>query len=121
MLLIVDALMDGPLRYGDLAGAIEGIAPNVLAARLRRLEEHGLVIAERYSDRPPRHLYALTEQGRGLAGVLRLLADWGSRHGGDGAEPLTHDACGGPLEARWWCPACDEPAGTDDDDDLYAI
>ena len=119
---MVDALMDGPLSNGDLAEAVGGIAPNVLASRLRRLSDDGLVIAERYSDRPPRHLYALTEQGRELAGVLRLLADWGGRHGGEGADPLTHDACGGPLEARWWCPACDEAAGDDaEDDDLYAI
>ena len=50
--------------------------------------------------------YALTADGRELAGALRLLADWGSQRGGTG-EPLRHEACGTPLEARWHCPTCD--------------
>jgi DNA-binding HxlR family transcriptional regulator len=52
-LLIVDALLDGPKRYSDLAHAVEGIAPNILAARLRRLKQNGLVVASPYpSGRP---------------------------------------------------------------------
>jgi hypothetical protein len=52
-----------------------------------------------------------------LAGALRLLADWGSRRAtGQGTETLRHDACGTPLEARWYCPTCarsiDEAEGT---------
>lgn len=108
-LLIVAALLDGPRRFGDLEGEVTGIAPNVLTQRLRRLEEEGLAIAQPYSERPPRYVYELSEAGRGLAGVLRLLADWGARH--SGAEPPRHAACGTPLEALWYCPTCETPVG----------
>ena len=107
-LLIVDALLDGPRRFGDLNKALPGIAPNVLSQRLRNLESQGLVRAERYSDRPPRFVYELAESGRELAGALRLLADWGARHSGD-VEAPRHSVCGTPLEAVWYCPTCETP------------
>ena len=109
-LLVVEALLDGPRRFGDLQEAVAGIAPNILTQRLRRLEREGLVVAQPYSERPPRFVYELTAAGRELAGALRLLADWGARH--SGAEPLRHAACGTPLEARWYCPTCDAPVST---------
>src|SRR5687767_11320822 len=101
-LLLVDALLAGPQRFGDLRDAVSGIAPTVLTQRLRHLQEHGLVVARPYSERPPRSVYELSASGRGLAGALRLLADWGARRGTD--EGPRHAACGTPLEARWWCP-----------------
>src|SRR4249920_695594 len=111
-LLVVSALMDGPRRFNDLAGEVGGIAPNILSDRLRHLEREGLVVARPYSVRPRRHVYELTAAGLELAGALRLLAEWGGRHGG-GGDPLRHAACGSPVEARWYCPSCqrvvDEP------------
>ena len=62
-LLVVDALLDGPRRFSELEEAIPKVAPNVLTSRLRRLEEQGLVVSERYSDRPPRVEYRVTEAG----------------------------------------------------------
>src|ERR671911_845455 len=79
-LLLVEALLDGPRRFGDLQEALEGIAPNVLTQRLRRLEGEGLVVAQPYSQRPPRFVYELSAAGNELAGALRLLAHWGARH-----------------------------------------
>ena len=111
-LLVVAALLDGPRRFGDLQEAVGGIAPNVLAQRLRRLTREGLVIAQPYSERPPRFVYELSDAGEGLAGVLRLLADWGARH--SGVEPPRHAACGTPLRAEWWCPTCEVPADADE-------
>jgi len=120
-LLLVAALLDGPRRFNELQEELGGIAPNVLSARLKALAEQALVVAEPYSDRPPRFTYELTEAGRELAGALRLLADWGARTSG-AAEPYRHGPCGTTLEARWWCPTCgvvvDEP---DDDDDLVHV
>jgi DNA-binding HxlR family transcriptional regulator len=111
-LLLIEALLEGPRRFGELSEAVAGIAPNILAERLRRLEGERVVRAVPYSDRPPRFTYALTDEGLELAGVLRLLADWGSR-GSAHAEPMRHGLCGTPLEARLWCPTCarslDEP------------
>lgn len=107
-LLLVAALLEGPARFGELQQRLPQIAPNVLSARLRSLEALGAVLAEPYSRRPTRHLYALTALGQELAGPARLLADWGARHGeGDHAGGPRHAACGTPLEARWHCPACD--------------
>lgn len=105
-LQVVEALLAGPLRYGELTAAVPGIAPNILADRLRRLERSGILVGSPYSQRPVRLEYALTADGRELAGALRLLADWGARRAGAEGEPLRHAACGTPLEARWHCPTC---------------
>jgi DNA-binding HxlR family transcriptional regulator len=113
-LQVVAALLDGPLRFGDLGDAVPGIAPNVLTDRLRRLEQERLVVARAYSERPPRFVYELAEPGRELAGALRLLADWGARHAtGEEPEPPRHDACGTPLGAVWWCATCERPVDDD--------
>lgn len=110
-LLVVAALLPGPLRFGDLLAELDGLAPNILSKRLSRLESEGLVVAEPYSRRPVRHAYRLTASGAELAGALRVLADWGAgeRGGpraGDGHD-LVHGPCGTPVEARWFCPTCD--------------
>lgn len=111
-LLVVEALLEAPLRFGELAEAIPAIAPNILTDRLRKLEREGIVHSTPYSERPVRLQYALTGDGRDLATALRLLADWGARWAGAGAhEPLTHAVCGTPLEARWFCPTCLEVVG----------
>lgn len=105
-LLLVEALLAGPRRFNELSDAVAGIAPNILTSRLRSLEREGVVLSRPYSDRPPRVEYTLTAAGRDLAGALRLLADWGARRS-DAAEPMRHDACGTPIEARWYCPTCE--------------
>ncbi|MEP7360416.1 MAG: helix-turn-helix domain-containing protein [Chloroflexota bacterium] len=110
-LLIVEALLDGPRRFNDLAAAVTGIAPNILTDRLRRLERAGVVVGQRYSERPVRLAYSLTADGQELAGVLRLLAAWGSGADSDG---LRHMTCGTALEARWWCPTCSVAIGDDE-------
>ena len=107
-LLVVEALLDGSRRFGELQEALPGIAPNILTDRLRRLEREGILVARPYQERPPRMEYTLTADGRDLASALRLLADWGGRRGGPG-EPLRHELCGTPLEARWYCPTCSLP------------
>jgi DNA-binding HxlR family transcriptional regulator len=104
-LLVVAALLERPKRFSELEEELDGIAPNVLSARLKALAENALVVARPYSDRPPRFVYELSDSGRELAGALRLLADWGARSAG--AEPLRHTTCGTALEARWWCPSCE--------------
>jgi DNA-binding HxlR family transcriptional regulator len=119
-LLVVAALLEGPKRFNELQEQIEGIAPNVLSSRLKALSEHALVVAEPYSERPPRFAYELTEAGRELAGALRLLADWGARTGG-GAEPYRHEACGSALEARWWCPSCEVVVDDPEDEDVIFV
>ncbi len=108
-LLIVDALLDAPLPYKELQQAVTGIATNMLAQRLRRLEAERVVVAEPYSRRPTRYSYDLTARGRRLAGALRLLSEWGSE--GGGGAVARHPLCGTLMEARWYCPTCDSIAG----------
>ncbi len=105
-LLVIEALLDGPRRFNELTDAVRGIAPNILADRLRRLEGERILRATPYSERPPRFAYTLTDEGAALAGALHLLADWGGR-GAPDAEPTRHATCGTPVEARLWCPTCD--------------
>jgi DNA-binding HxlR family transcriptional regulator len=113
-LLVVEALLAGPLRFNDLADRIPGIAASILSERLKRLERDALIVARPYSDRPPRAAYQLTAEGADLAGALRLLADWAARHA-DAAEAPRHAACGTPLQARWYCPTCDHLADREPD------
>jgi DNA-binding HxlR family transcriptional regulator len=112
---IIEALLDGPLRYGELQAAVTAIAPNILADRLRRLEADRLLTSTAYAERPPRFEYRLTADGRALAGALRLLAEWGAlQAGGDAAHAsMLHEPCGTVLEARWYCPTCGVVAGSD--------
>jgi DNA-binding HxlR family transcriptional regulator len=105
-LLVVEALLPGPRRFNDLLSQIPGIAANILSDRLKRLERDGLLVARPYSQRPPRADYQLTAEGTELAGALRLLAHWGSRHTDQDDTPR-HPACGTPIEVRWYCPTCD--------------
>jgi DNA-binding HxlR family transcriptional regulator len=121
-LLVVDALLAGPRRFGDLLDDLDGLAPNILSKRLKRLEADGVVVAEPYSRRPLRHTYRLTASGEELAGVLRLLAQWAAARRGPGSpvgEGLTHDTCGTTLEAQWYCPTCAEVVAPDHATDTH--
>jgi DNA-binding HxlR family transcriptional regulator len=117
-LLLVAALLDGPRRFGELQDEVHGIAPNVLIQRLRQRERNALVAARPYSERPPRFVYELSAAGLELAGALRLLAGWGARNA-EGAAAPRHAVCGTPMEARWWCPTCERPAGDEEADELH--
>src|SRR5918996_1207104 len=102
-LLLVETLLAGAPPGGGLPEGAPGLAPNVLADRLRRLERAGVVTSSAYSHRPPRMTYELTEDGRGLADVLKLLAAWG----GEEHTAPAHSVCGTALEVRWFCPTCE--------------
>jgi DNA-binding HxlR family transcriptional regulator len=120
-LVVIAALLAGPMRYGELHEGIEGIAPNILSARLRKLHENGLVVSSPYSERPRRFEYRLTADGEELADALRLLADWSARRSeGERAQAPSHAICGSPLELRWWCSTCAEEAEPADDEPILA-
>jgi DNA-binding HxlR family transcriptional regulator len=120
-LRVLDALRAGPSRYGELEERLAGIAPTVLARRLRDLEADGLILGVPYQDRPVRLSYELTDDGRQLAGALDLLRQWGaSRSGGSGAG-LHHETCGTDLELRFWCPTCERVVGDDESGDLHHL
>ena len=113
-LLVVGALLGGPLRFNELQESLEGIATNVLSQRLKHLEGLGLVVASPYSERPPRFSYGLTASGRELAGAVLLLTRWGAEQAGVGGDGPAHAECGTPLEARWYCPTCARVLGDEE-------
>jgi DNA-binding HxlR family transcriptional regulator len=76
-LLLVRDMLAGKTTYGQFLQSPEGIPTNILADRLKRLEQFGLVERSAYQERPVRHAYKLTAGGRQLGRVLRALADWG--------------------------------------------
>lgn len=78
-LLVVRELMRGPKRYTDLVARLPGIGTNILAARLRDLESHGVVSRRTLPPPAASKVYELTEFGRGLRPVMRELAQWGAR------------------------------------------
>jgi len=79
-LLVVRDLLRGRRTYGELVDSPEGIPTNILADRLRRMEKNGLIRAAPYQRRPVRYAYTLTDKGRGLEEVMRVLGHWGRRH-----------------------------------------
>src|SRR5260370_26144488 len=69
-LLLIAALLKGPMRFGELEERLPGIAPNVLSQRLRHLQEQGLVLAQRYFGRPPTFVYERGARAHALAGTV---------------------------------------------------
>ena len=76
-LLIVFELMMGAQRYSDLLEHLPGIGTNLLAARLKRLQEAGLVEKETLPPPAASTVYVLTETGQGLRPTVISLATWG--------------------------------------------
>lgn len=77
-LLIVRELLTGPKRFSELEQELPGIATNVLASRLREMEEAGLV-ARSLLARSSSVVYGLTPYGLELEGSVVHLGSWGSR------------------------------------------
>ena len=80
LLVVRDLVLHGPQRFADLQQRLAGVSPSTLSARLKRLEDAGVVQRRFYEDHPPRAEYLLTDKGRALAPVVRALRDWGERH-----------------------------------------
>src|ERR1700757_4968310 len=78
-ILIMRDALNGLTRFDEFQRNL-GIAPNMLTRRLKALAEAGLLERRRYSERPPRHEYLLTQAGRDFRPVLWALIAWGNRH-----------------------------------------
>jgi DNA-binding HxlR family transcriptional regulator len=78
ILILRDAFY-GLSRFDEFRESL-GVAPNILARRLLALVESGLLEKRRYSERPPRDEYVLTDRGRDFRPVLLALLAWGNRH-----------------------------------------
>jgi DNA-binding HxlR family transcriptional regulator len=79
-LLVVRDLLNGKSTYGEILQSPEGIPTNILADRLVRLEEAGIIESAAYQERPVRYAYTLTPKGRDLGDVVLALVRWGRKH-----------------------------------------
>src|SRR5499427_3827123 len=78
-ILILRDAFHGLTRFDQFQKSLD-IAPNMLTRRLNTLVENGLLERRRYSERPPRDEYVLTERGRDFRPVLWALLAWGNKH-----------------------------------------
>src|SRR6478609_9235511 len=78
ILILRDAFY-GLTRFDEFQKSL-GIAPNMLTRRLDALVEAGLLERRRYSERPPRYEYVLTERGRDFRPVIVAMFAWGNKH-----------------------------------------
>lgn len=79
-LLILHELLIGETNFNDIKIKLPGLSANLLSARLKDLEEAGLVASELYSAHPPRYAYKLTESGQALETVFNAIILWGADH-----------------------------------------
>lgn len=79
-LLVVRDLLHGKKTYGELLASPEGIPTNILADRLKRLENAGVIASTAYQERPVRYAYSLTPKGVELGEVLLAIVRWGKKH-----------------------------------------
>lgn len=106
--LIVRDAFYGRSRFEDFQRSL-GVARNVLAARLDRLVEAGIMERRPYQEHPPRDDYVLTAKGRDLFPVIAALLAWGDRWTAGEAGPpllLMHEPCGQPATLRPTCDRC---------------
>ncbi|WP_246401510.1 winged helix-turn-helix transcriptional regulator [Jiangella mangrovi] len=75
--LILFALQDGPLRFGELRRTVGGISERMLILQLKELQTAGLLHREVYQQIPPKVEYSLTDFGRSLNDALAPLGEWG--------------------------------------------
>ena len=108
-LLVIREAFLGNHRF-DAIQRRTGAPRDILAARLRKLVDTGVLERRRYQERPPRDEYHLTAAGRELHPVITALRQWGDRHvSRRPAAPRFAHACGGEGAAFLVCPDCGEP------------
>ncbi|MCI6019308.1 MAG: helix-turn-helix transcriptional regulator [Clostridiales bacterium] len=78
--LILRDLMPGTKRFGELKKSIGHVTQKVLTAKLRQMEESGLLTRKVYAEVPPRVEYTLTELGYSLKPVLDAMWVWGEEY-----------------------------------------
>jgi DNA-binding HxlR family transcriptional regulator len=94
LLIVRELIENGPLRYSDLHCNLSGCGTNILAARLKELERHGVLRRRKLPPPAASTVYELTEYGEELRPVMHVLAHWGARS-------LAPPTDGGELGSGW--------------------
>jgi DNA-binding HxlR family transcriptional regulator len=108
-LLAIREILLGERRFDQIARNT-GASRDILATRLRKLVEAGILEKQQYEQHPPRYEYLPTEAGQALRPILLSLMEWSDRYVTQG-PPSTlwrHD-CGAELHPRTVCAHCGQP------------
>ena len=109
-LLVIRDVFAGLRRFDQIQDDL-GVARNVLASRLQRLVDEGILERRLYSESPPRYEYFLTDKGIDLWPILVTMMRWGDRHGEWPDGPplvIAHKNCGGHMDDHFICERCGE-------------
>lgn len=110
-LLIVREIGYGYKRFNEIA-VFTGAPRDVLSARLRSLEEIGVLERCMYCQHPPRYEYRLTETGSQLRPIVLALKEWGDQYlNADRAPVIFKHSCGSEFHPLTVCAACKRPVG----------
>lgn len=110
-LLVLRECFMGVRRFDDFEKRM-GITRHVLAERLKRLTEHGVLVKSAYQQRPLREEYRLTDKGHDLYPAVLALVNWGDKYmSGDAGQPIrhVHKTCGHEVHGVMVCSDCGEP------------
>jgi DNA-binding HxlR family transcriptional regulator len=88
LLILRDMMLRGFKTYKEFLGSYEGIATNILADRLRRLEAYGIIRTEADAADGRKVIYALTQKGVDLAPVMAEMVLWAAAHEPTGNQEL---------------------------------
>ncbi len=91
-LIILRDLMLGKSRYKEMQDSPEKIPTNILASRLKKLEQQGFIKREPYQEKPKRYRYVLKQKGRDMIPVLKQVTLWSLKYSPD---------CWRPPERFW--------------------
>ncbi|GFE70189.1 helix-turn-helix domain-containing protein [Chroococcus sp. FPU101] len=80
LLIIRDMMFFNKQRFEEFLESAEGISTNILANRLKLLEEYGLIEKQPYSNHSRRMNYYLTEKGQSLRPLIKTMVAWGLKH-----------------------------------------
>ncbi len=78
LLILRDLFLHKTRRFQDFQESLSGIAPNTLSERLKSLEKHDIIARRPYAEHPPRLEYYLTDKGKTLGPVVKMLREVGS-------------------------------------------
>ncbi|MEL7165143.1 MAG: helix-turn-helix domain-containing protein [Pseudomonadota bacterium] len=79
LLILRNLILDGPHRFQDFARTLEGVSPTTLSARLKALQEAGLITREVGPTPPPKTVYALSKTGETATPIIRAMREFAQR------------------------------------------